>query len=342
MICLSIKTMVLSLSLILLLLLLCPISFCMESQEDLLSSLQKTVDNDFDSIIYLPDEQRCDSPLYSKVQISLFVETNQRNGRRILTNHEDRQLEYSLSYTYKQDGIVAGKAQSTADERQVVTQSKALSWCLLVEDPFSNNDQLTLSYSLTITIPSSSSSSIADDTHSSSSKLDAVEGVLLCGEFFVKVNKPYQIDRNKLLRCKSYSEKVSQILEERKHLCIHAYLLTYIYLCTHHMHTTMHTYIHTYIHIYMHTYIHTNKHTYIHYIKLCIHTSHTYIQHILHHMHTCVLTYIHISLHTSHTTMHTYIYIQPYIHTFIHHMHPDPYMPILYCFINLDVGSRRE
>ena len=253
MLCLSIKTMVLSLSLILLLLLLCPISFCMESQEDLVSSLQKTVDNDFDSIVYLPDEQRCDSPLYSKVQISLFVETNQRNGRRILTNHEDRQLEYSLSYTYKQDGIVAGKAQSTADERQVVTRSKALSWCLLVEDPFSNNDQLTLSYSLTITIPSSSSSSIADDTHSSSSKLDAVEGVLLCGEFFVKVNKPYQIDRNKLLRCKSYSEKVSQILEERKHLCIHAYLLTYIYLCTHHMHTTMHTYIHTYIHIYMYT-----------------------------------------------------------------------------------------
>jgi hypothetical protein len=176
----------------------------MESKEDPVLSSQKTTDNDFDSIVYLPNEQRCDSPLYSKVQISLFVETNQRNGRRILTNHEDRQLEYSLSYTYKQDGIVAGKVQSTADERQVVTQSKALSWCLLVEDPFSNNDQLTLSYSLTITIPSS----IADNTHSSSSKLDAVEGVLLCGEFFVKVNKPYQIDRNKLLRCKSYSEKV--------------------------------------------------------------------------------------------------------------------------------------
>ncbi len=255
---LSIKTMVVSLSLILLLL-LCPISFCMESQEDLVPSLQKTADNDFDSIVYLPDEQRCDSPLYSKVQISLFVETNQRNGRRILTNHEDRQLEYSISYTYKQDGIVAGKGQSTADERQVVTQSKALSWCLLVEDPFSNNDQLTLSYSLTITIPSSSSSSsssIADDTHSSSSKLDAVEGVLLCGEFFVKVNKPYQIDRNKLLRCKSYSEKVSQILEERKHLCIHTYI-----------HTYNHTYIHMYIHI-THTYIGTTIH---------IHTSiHTY------------------------------------------------------------------
>lgn len=216
----------------------------MESQEDPVPSLQKTADNDFDSIVYLPDEQRCDSPLYSKVQISLFVETNQRNGRRILTNHEDRQLEYSLSYTYKQDGIVAGKVQSTADERQVVTQSKALSWCLLVEDPFSNNDQLTLSYSLTITIPSSSSSSsIADDTHSSSSKLDAVEGVLLCGEFFVKVNKPYQIDRNKLLRCKSYSEKVSQILEERKHSYIHTCIHTYIYLCTHHIHTTMHIYI---------------------------------------------------------------------------------------------------
>jgi hypothetical protein len=231
----------------------------MESQEDLVPSLQKTADNDFDSIVYLPDEQRCDSPLYSKVQISLFVETNQRNGRRILTNHEDRQLEYSISYTYKQDGIVAGKGQSTADERQVVTQSKALSWCLLVEDPFSNNDQLTLSYSLTITIPSSSSSSsssIADDTHSSSSKLDAVEGVLLCGEFFVKVNKPYQIDRNKLLRCKSYSEKVSQILEERKHLCIHTYI-----------HTYNHTYIHMYIHI-THTYIGTTIH---------IHTSiHTY------------------------------------------------------------------
>lgn len=203
---LSIKTMLVSLSL-LLLLLLCPISLCMESQEDIVSSLKSADKYDFDSIVYLPDEQRCDSPLYAKVQISLFVETNHRNGRRILTNHEDRQLEYSLTYMYKQGDSVA------ADERQVVTQSKALSWCLLVEDPFSNNDQLTLSYSLIITLPSSSStslspsSSIADNTQSSS-KLDAVEGVLLCGEFYVKINKPYQIDRNKLLRCKSYAEKV--------------------------------------------------------------------------------------------------------------------------------------
>lgn len=153
------------------------------------------------SLLYTKDHEKCESSSFSKVEVTLFMASNLRNGKRYLSTRSSDEINYSLSY--QQQHIPSNNLHNADNPNPSwwIFQNETFNdltptWCL-----FKDKD---LSYSLTLT--HNNNINIVDKKQQ---KLASIVGVLLCGEYFVSLNQKYEINYDMLTLCQTYSQHKS-------------------------------------------------------------------------------------------------------------------------------------
>lgn len=157
------------------------------------------------SLLYTKDHEKCESSSFSKVEVTLFMASNLRNGKRYLSTRSSDEINYSLSYQQQHISSNnlhnANNHQDNPNPSLWIFQNETFNdltptWCL-----FKDKD---LSYSLTLT--HNNNINIVDKKQQNPT---SIVGVLLCGEYFVSLNQKYEINYDMLTLCQSYSQHKS-------------------------------------------------------------------------------------------------------------------------------------